>query len=127
MLYSVLVHGVNSELYLPSAIGPPQIVIHPPPETEGVATRTVTFSCVAFGVPRPSFNWTRNGDSLTSVPGNILISEGLVVQNNTVFTRSVLEMCDVDELDAGEYSCIAGNGFGMDNATFQLLVFGKAI
>ena len=45
---------------------PPSIVVHPPLETVVAETKTVQFTCAAYGLPLPTLRWTKDGTELTS-------------------------------------------------------------
>ena len=82
------------------------------------------FTCVARGVPTPSFTWNRDGRILSN-DSRISMYEELLVENGLTFIQSILEVCSVSQEDAGEYSCTAGNIAGSETAVFEVSVLGK--
>ena len=52
----------------------------------------------------------------------VTIYEELVTENGVTFVRSILELCNLEEADAGQYSCFANNTIGNDTASFMLTV-----
>ena len=95
-----------------------QVVISPP-DTSVDAGKTVLLACVAYGPSTlPSITWSRDGVTLESNDRvNFTVEE--LVERGLNFTKSVLEICSVDVIDSGAYSCSAGSG---GNASFELTV-----
>ena len=72
--------------------------------------------------------------SSCTVPGNhnssrITIFEDTLSESGMHFVKSILEVCNVEPVMSGEYSCTSQNEFGSETARFQLSVFddGKPI
>ena len=87
---------------------------------------TITFVCVAYGIPDPSISWNR-GDTTLSNGSQIFIYEVLLVQDGVKYVQSIIELCSIEEENGGQYSCFAENTVGNDTATFVLTVIGKAL
>uniref|UniRef100_A0A5F8HHC1 Basement membrane-specific heparan sulfate proteoglycan core protein n=1 Tax=Monodelphis domestica TaxID=13616 RepID=A0A5F8HHC1_MONDO len=89
----------------PSWGGVPPQVVTPPQESVQVSRgQTVTFTCVAIGVPTPIINWRLNWGHIPSHPRVKVTSEG---------GRGTLTIQDVKEADQGAYTCEAMNARGM--------------
>ena len=85
------------------------------------AGNTITFVCVASGDPNPSISWNR-GDAVLNNDSRVTIYEDLVTEDGVTFVQSILELCSVEEADAGQYSCFVDNTFGNDTVSFVLAV-----
>ena len=85
------------------------------------AGNTITFVCVAYGIPSPSISWNR-GDTALSNDSQYTIYEMLLTINMTTFVQSILALCSAEEAGAEQYSCFANNTLGNDNASFVLTV-----
>ncbi|XP_060061512.1 basement membrane-specific heparan sulfate proteoglycan core protein isoform X2 [Erinaceus europaeus] len=83
---------------------PPQVVIPPQELIQVSRGQTVTFTCVATGVPTPIINWRLNWGHIPSHPRVTMTSEG---------GRGTLTIRDVKEADQGAYTCEAMNARGM--------------
>ncbi|KAM5269991.1 basement membrane-specific heparan sulfate proteoglycan core protein isoform 5-T5 [Hipposideros larvatus] len=83
---------------------PPQVVTPPQELIQASRGQTVTFTCVAIGVPTPIINWRLNWGHIPSHPRVTVTSEG---------GRSTLTIRDVKEADQGAYTCEAMNARGM--------------
>ena len=105
---------------------PAEIVIRPNQTIGADNGNTITFVCVAYGIPDPSISWNR-GDTTLSNGSRVTIYEELLTDNGVTFVQSILELCSAEVEDAGEYSCFAKNTLGNDTAAFVLTVNGKAI
>ena len=93
---------------------------------------TVTFECVATGIPAPSITWFRNGTELNSTinprvtfdnpstPMSAMDGAGEMIYE---VTRTVSISMSVDG-DSGIYECRASNDAspGMDAMEFELIV-----
>ena len=102
------------------------IVVHPNQTTSVGVGNTITFVCVAYGIPDPSISWNR-GDTTLSNGSQIFIYKVLLVQDGVKYVQSIIELCSVEEEDGGQYSCFAENTIGNDTATFVLTVIGKTL
>ncbi|XP_073089464.1 basement membrane-specific heparan sulfate proteoglycan core protein isoform X4 [Manis javanica] len=83
---------------------PPQVVTPPQEVIQASRGQTVTFTCVAIGVPTPIINWRLNWGHIPSHPRVTVTSEG---------GRGTLTIRDVKEADQGAYTCEAMNARGM--------------
>ncbi|XP_043429965.1 basement membrane-specific heparan sulfate proteoglycan core protein isoform X12 [Prionailurus bengalensis] len=83
---------------------PPQVVTPPQESIQASRGQTVTFTCVAIGVPTPIINWRLNWGHIPSHPRVTVTSEG---------GRGTLTIRDVKEADQGAYTCEAMNARGM--------------
>ncbi|XP_043765072.1 basement membrane-specific heparan sulfate proteoglycan core protein isoform X5 [Cervus elaphus] len=83
---------------------PPQVVTPPQELIQASRGQTVTFTCVAIGVPTPIINWRLNWGHIPSHPRVTVTSEG---------GRGTLTIHDVKEADQGAYTCEAMNARGM--------------
>ncbi|XP_072465307.1 basement membrane-specific heparan sulfate proteoglycan core protein isoform X4 [Notamacropus eugenii] len=83
---------------------PPQVVTPPQESIQVSRGQTVTFTCVATGVPTPIINWRLNWGHIPSHPRVKVTSEG---------GRGTLTIQDVKEADQGAYTCEAMNSRGM--------------
>ncbi|XP_046991962.1 Down syndrome cell adhesion molecule-like protein Dscam2 [Schistocerca americana] len=70
---------------------------------------SVTMSCLAVGNPTPSVRWLHKKRTLKS-DSSFKISQGL------------LHITRLEEVNEGNYSCIAKNLFGDDQITYQVIV-----
>ncbi|XP_049631522.1 basement membrane-specific heparan sulfate proteoglycan core protein [Suncus etruscus] len=83
---------------------PPQVVTPPQESIQVSRGQTVTFTCVAIGVPTPIINWRLNWGHIPLHPRVTVTSEG---------GRGTLTIRDVKESDQGAYTCEAMNARGM--------------
>ncbi|XP_046324592.1 basement membrane-specific heparan sulfate proteoglycan core protein isoform X2 [Marmota monax] len=83
---------------------PPQVVTPPQELIQASRGQTVTFTCVAIGVPTPIINWRLNWGHIPSHPRVTMTTEG---------GRGTLTIHDVKEADQGAYTCEAMNARGM--------------
>ncbi|XP_023385164.1 basement membrane-specific heparan sulfate proteoglycan core protein [Pteropus vampyrus] len=83
---------------------PPQVVTPPQESIQASRGQTVTFTCVAIGVPTPIINWRLNWGHIPSHPRVTMTSKG---------GRGTLTIRDVKEADQGAYTCEAMNSRGM--------------
>ena len=83
------------------------------------------FSCIAYGVPLPTFLWTRNRHSLFN-DSSTVIYENKTTKEGIVFVKSVLEICNLRVVeDSGVYSCRAESVSSRAESVFELAVQGK--
>ena len=68
---------------------------------------TVRLVCYVIGMPVPTIEWKKQGQTVRTPDANVLILE------------------DVKLEDSGEYSCMASNVIGTDQKTTTLTVKGK--
>ncbi|XP_041088533.1 limbic system-associated membrane protein-like [Polyodon spathula] len=73
--------------------------------------RAAALQCNAVAVPRPDFEWYRDDKRIFS-------AEGIKIQNYG--THSVLMVSNVTEEHYGNYTCVATNKLGINNANLFL-------
>ncbi|XP_072210311.1 basement membrane-specific heparan sulfate proteoglycan core protein isoform X3 [Excalfactoria chinensis] len=83
---------------------PPQVVTPPQESVRAVPGQTVSFTCVATGVPTPIITWRLNWGSIPASRRVTIVSEG---------GQGTLTIRDVKEADQGAYTCEAINTRGM--------------
>ncbi|MBN3289626.1 LSAMP protein, partial [Polypterus senegalus] len=88
---------------------PPQIMESVNAEIE--VGRTGVLQCDALAVPKPDFEWYRDDKRLYS-------TQGIHIQNYG--THSVLTVANVTEDHYGNYTCVATNKLGINNASLFL-------
>lgn len=105
----------------------PAEILVSPGDTIAHVRRTVLFSCIAYGIPLPTFTWRRN-DTILRNDSSTIIYQSLTTKRGVTFVKSTLEICSlrVDE-DSGVYSCSAVNVATTASASFELEVKGIAI
>ena len=100
---------------------PAQLVKRPNQTTTLDAGNAVSFTCVAYGVPNPSISWNRGNILLTNGSQTTIYKE-LLIENGVTFVQSILQLCNAEVAEAGQYSCFANNTIGRDTASFELAV-----
>jgi len=98
-----------------------RIAIHPLQETSVDAGSSLTLACVAYGDPVPTISWNKGSSELTN-SSVVTIYQHVLNISGVIVMRSILEICSVDEDDAGQYSCFAENSVSNDTANFELSV-----
>ncbi|XP_063273588.1 basement membrane-specific heparan sulfate proteoglycan core protein isoform X1 [Prinia subflava] len=83
---------------------PPQVVTLPRESVRAVPGQTITFTCVATGVPTPIVTWRLNWGHTPSSHRVSIVSEA---------GQGTLTIRDVKEADQGAYTCEAINTLGM--------------
>uniref|UniRef100_W5M174 Heparan sulfate proteoglycan 2 n=1 Tax=Lepisosteus oculatus TaxID=7918 RepID=W5M174_LEPOC len=83
---------------------PPEVTTPPKETVMAVRGETVTFTCVAVGVPTPMITWRLNW-------GHIPISGRILMTSDN--GRGTLTIRDVKDADQGAYTCEAINAKGM--------------
>ncbi|CAH0578009.1 unnamed protein product [Chrysodeixis includens] len=90
--------------------GPPLLVVQPGRQFAKIGQQFISFDCVARGHPRPHIVWLFNGQ-------RILLNERISIRfNGTIFIENI------EDSDAGLYTCIAENINGKVNASASLEV-----
>lgn len=89
---------------------------------------SISFTCVAAGLPQPSVTWYRNGTIINDtrfvqLPITVKLLYVLVYQVTSTLNLTMA----VDEDSDTNYSCRANNTVGNSSDTFQLDVLGNAI
>ena len=88
-----------------------------------LAGDSVLLTCIAYGKPSPSISWQRNGENLTDSSLKFRVTETNVLVEDIVFVKSVLLLCNVSELNSGDYSCTADNAIqGSSSDNFSVTV-----
>ena len=98
-----------------------RIVIHPLQVTSVDAGSSLTLACVAYGDPVPTISWNKGSSELTN-SSVVTIYQHVLNISGVIVMRSILEICSVDEDDAGQYSCFSENSVSNDTANFELSV-----
>jgi len=106
-----------------------RIAVHPENLYEVSTGDTVMLSCVGYGDPLPSVFWSSSRNELLINSSWITIFEDTLSESGMHFVKSILEVCNVEPVMSGEYSCTSQNEFGSETARFQLSVLddGKPI
>ena len=95
-----------------------QIVISPE-NTSTIAGSTTVLACVGYG--SPSVTWSKDGAVLVN-NSQIIILEDQVTSRGFTFAKSVLQLCDPQDVDSGQYSCSIQSVDGIQSARFELSV-----
>ena len=85
------------------------------------AGSSLTVACAAYGDPVPTISWSRGSSELANSSVITIYQEVLNV-SGLAFMKSILEICSIDEDDAGQYSCFAETSTSNDTANFELSV-----
>ena len=109
-------------IYILTPIAPPLIKDAPNSNQSVLKDGTISFTCVASGVPLPTISWYKDGSPLiTDLEGHLEIIqtsvEGFSDFDNTV--ESVLTIHSVGVGDAGYYGCKGGSAAGETELTNQ--------
>ncbi len=92
---------------------------------------SVTFQCVATGIPAPSITWFRNGTELMNTPVDSNPPDVTLVSDEmgemTYQSTRTLTLCMTEDDDSGGYECRASNDAtpGEDMMPFELIVQSK--
>ena len=111
-------------LFISLIPAPPEILVSPLSTTAFHGT-TVMFACIAYGVPLPTFSWTRDSYPLVN-DSSTVIYENKTTKEGIVFVKSVLEICNLQVVeDSGTYSCRAESVITSASTNFELAVQGN--
>ena len=94
-------------------------IIQVPASAQTPTSQTATrgrdglLNCQASGDPEPSINWFRNETLLVNT------TKYIILQNGSLWIR------DVEDSDAGNYTCQAINIAGVQLAITNLIIFGE--
>ena len=103
-----------------------QIVIRPQQLAQVNAGSSMTLACVAYGDPIPTISWNKGSSRLTN-SSEVTIYQEVLNISGLIFAKSILEICALDEDDAGQYSCFAESSTSNDTANFELSVTNQGI
>jgi len=101
---------------------PARIVVRPGNLNEVSTGDTVTLSCIGYGDPLPSVFWSNSNNDMLINSSQITIVEDTLSESGVHFVKSILEVCSVEPVMSGEYSCTSQNEFSNQTARFQLSV-----
>jgi len=101
--YSTVLYKSLSQLLVPAQI------IEAPSNTAGIIGGSVTFTCTATGNSLPSIIWSSDSNN------SLADSFDLVVDNYTMQSNLTLSNLQADDFE--NYTCIAVNEYGRDDAT----------
>ncbi len=87
---------------------------------------TILLSCVATGSFPLSINWRKEDVTLSNDSIRITIYATELEVDGISFVSSVLEICSLELLDSGPYSCLASTPGSSDRANFTITVSGQA-
>ena len=89
--------------------------------------QSVLLTCISRGLPLPSIMWTDPSGSVITRYTNprIKVFESTETRQGVTFVRSILQLCDINRMDSGEYTCIADNTFSNDTATISVCALGN--
>ena len=111
-------------LFISLIPAPPEVLVSPLSTTAFHGT-TVMFACIAYGVPVPTFSWTRDSYPLVN-DSSTVIYENKTTKEGIVFVKSVLEICNLQVVeDSGTYSCRAESVITSASTNFELAVQGN--
>ena len=103
-------------------------IISAPANTTVVQPDSVTFTCVATGLPRPVVTWffeDSEGSRIELVSGgDFSIDESMLSQTGEREAQSVLTIDFIAPMDAGLYVCVAENIVDTTEASAVLTVHG---
>ena len=74
-----------------------------------------------MGYGSPSVTWSKDGAVLVN-NSQIIILEDQVTSRGFTFAKSVLQLCDPQDVDSGQYSCSIESVGGTQSARFELSV-----
>lgn len=90
------------------------------PSTSAAIGSDVTIICSPEAAPKPAYSWSKNGMDL-NLPENDETSRVRKLANGNLY------ISDVQMMDAGTYTCVATNEFGMDSSSGQFRVVSNTI
>ena len=90
---------------------PAEITTPPSNITVESGSPLITFTCVAIGVPTPTFSWLRENQTLVQTSRILPVGQTLRISNVALG-------------DQGVYTCQVRNVAGSDSASAYLIVFG---
>ena len=72
--------------------------------------------CTAQGFPLPQFTWLKDGTPLSNSSANTTIVDFNLA---SAAVTSILELCEVELMDTGVYSCVAANTLASGSQEFN--------
>ena len=94
-------------------------------DSEIYAGMTGIFTCVATGLPNPNISWWVDG-AVLEMSDRVKIMTAEQVEENVMFVRSNLVICDIEAGNANVYTCVATVPDRNVNASFSLTVISIA-
>jgi accessory colonization factor AcfC len=82
---------------------------------------SASLACVGFGDTELEILWSFNGAPVVNT-SQVTIYEENVIVRGTIFKQSVLQICRLKDLNAGDFTCVVTDGVTTANATTKLLV-----
>ena len=95
-------------------------MIHPESVQVNV-TATVVLTCVGYGTPVPEITWRKDSAVLQN-DTKYTIYEAQVDRSGITFPKSILEICNFEFEDGGNYTCTVSNGLMDDSVNINLTV-----
>ncbi|XP_071155484.1 contactin-like [Mytilus edulis] len=86
----------------------------------GALGGNASFACQPEAAPFPSFKWLKNGAEINLVPGDTSSRIMMLTNGNLLIT-------EVNTLDAGYYTCVVENSFGIANNAGQLVITSRTV
>ena len=125
--YAVIVHNFVYCAVVPTIAFPPTNFTYAVNETD-----SVTFTCLATGIPQPEITWLRNGLPFDRRNTRVTLSnhsEEIRSTDGDIFLVSRnLTLANTMDDDSGIYTCVASNGNAVDLTdmqNFELFVRGN--
>ena len=90
--------------------------------------QAVLLTCISQGLPLPTITWygpNGGGNLSNETHPRVNVFESTETKRGVTFLRSILQLCNIDGMDSGDYRCFAENGLTNDTATIQLCALGK--
>ena len=86
---------------------------------------TALLACVGQGFPSIEIAWMHNGQTIMN-SSEVLITVEDVTQGGDLFKQSILQICNVQSVDGGDYTCVVSNrDMSATSSTTRLNVIGK--
>ena len=82
--------------------------------------------CVGFSQSNDSvyITWQKNGQNIVNSSSSFLSDDDLV-HRGRLFKQSFLQLCDLQYIDSGNYTCSVSNGAASVNAMVEVIVDSK--
>ena len=115
------------------------LILHHAHEAGEVAGGRISLACTAQGIPPPAIKFKFGADEYTgrpaepgevaeAVPGGAKVqaaNSNISNNNSNNSTTSVLDVRNLGPANEGEYTCLAVNEYGSDQASTQLHVYAR--